>query len=397
MHFAQLDVFRGVAIFMVFLLHSMTPVFGFDRLPWSENGILRSFENLPLTFLPMSPALLGWAGVAVFFVVSGFCIHLSVEGTGNRSWMAYFVRRWFRIYPPYVAAVVLFSFILVHPFDERPDAWQLISHFLLLHNFDSSTYYGINGSLWSIAVEWQLYLLYPVLRWMMGKWGVSGALGLTAMLEITLRTADGIGATWGSGELPTWLRGAPLFFWFSWALGAAIAELHLRGRLVRMNGMIALLPALGGVVSYFIKPLVPLGFPLFAVAAGLVLIASLQVHVGDALHGSLRTHTWHSRAAAWMGGHFAFAGTASYSLYLFHQPLLFGMPLWIKSLLARDFIPPIMMLMFCLLMWIPMVLLSRGAFLLLERPSSAAGRRLAVCLTRVTPSVDGMRPANSKA
>ena len=39
----------------------------------------------------------------------------------------------------------------------------MLSHLFLVHNFNPDWYYGINGAFWSIAVESQLYVLYPVL------------------------------------------------------------------------------------------------------------------------------------------------------------------------------------------------------------------------------------------
>ena len=49
-------------------------------------------------------------GVAIFFVVSGFCIHLSFRRGAPGDWRGFFIRRFFRIYPPYFLAVLIFAF-----------------------------------------------------------------------------------------------------------------------------------------------------------------------------------------------------------------------------------------------------------------------------------------------
>src|SRR4029079_6537576 len=102
------------------------------------------------SFLLVLPATLGSAGVAVFFAVSGFCIHLSFQR--NPESRDYIFRRFFRIYPPYLFALVLFAFIYPPTrlsFASLQDFTQLLSHLFLVHNFGSSTFNGINGAFWS--------------------------------------------------------------------------------------------------------------------------------------------------------------------------------------------------------------------------------------------------------
>src|SRR3974377_361898 len=97
-HIDFLDHVRGLAILSVFLFHSLNESFHRSSLPW--NGWFRDF-SVPKSFLLLLPASFGWAGVAIFFVVSGFCIHYSFHLQG-REWRSFFIRRFFRIYPPYL-------------------------------------------------------------------------------------------------------------------------------------------------------------------------------------------------------------------------------------------------------------------------------------------------------
>lgn len=75
----------GVAILVVFAYHSLGALFGRQQLSWHQ--WFPDF-NVPRSFLLLLPITLGWAGVALFFVVSGFCIHLSFSK--SPQWSLFF-------------------------------------------------------------------------------------------------------------------------------------------------------------------------------------------------------------------------------------------------------------------------------------------------------------------
>jgi peptidoglycan/LPS O-acetylase OafA/YrhL len=97
-----LDVWRGVACLMVVLHHA-----GFTVLFETAGG------TGPEAWLRRTVALVLWRmnlGVALFFVISGYCIGASVDATRRRGMnpLAFLGRRIWRIYPPYWAAVLWF-------------------------------------------------------------------------------------------------------------------------------------------------------------------------------------------------------------------------------------------------------------------------------------------------
>lgn len=105
-----IDILRGLAIFLVLIFHALGTSFRSDHLRWGS-GLFPNFDVAP-SFLLLLPATFGWAGVAIFFAISGFCIHNSY--TRDQHFDAtrrYLIKRTFRIYPPYIASLFLFSFL----------------------------------------------------------------------------------------------------------------------------------------------------------------------------------------------------------------------------------------------------------------------------------------------
>jgi peptidoglycan/LPS O-acetylase OafA/YrhL len=102
----------------------------------------------------------GWAGVDLFFVLSGFLVgsllFREYRETGALNFGRFFIRRAYKIYPPFW---VFMSFLIV---------WSLVAHGgvgnLLPDLFFYQNYVrGIWGTNWSLAVEEHFYLLLPAL------------------------------------------------------------------------------------------------------------------------------------------------------------------------------------------------------------------------------------------
>lgn len=119
---------------------------------------------------PFVAALLlaGEAGVTLFFVLSGFLLFLPYARALllKSAWPSvrrFYLRRALRIIPAYY--LCLFTLILLeHREYFQPDHWQQLGLFLVFF-MDSSnaTYQAINGPFWTLAVEWQFYLILPLL------------------------------------------------------------------------------------------------------------------------------------------------------------------------------------------------------------------------------------------
>src|SRR5262249_41376112 len=158
-------------------------------------------------------------GVAVFFFISGFFIHFGYQSSTRYGFKGFFLRRFFPIFPAYLGALLFFFFIDPAPrlgFPTSRGLLQFFRPFFFVPNFLDYRYFlGINGVFWSIAVEVQLYALYPLLLLIVRRVGWKGALILTAILELTLR---GICGAFDISPYAPWTMffRLPFSFWFSW-------------------------------------------------------------------------------------------------------------------------------------------------------------------------------------
>lgn len=141
----ELDSLRGVAILLVVFYH------GFF---WS-NG-LSGLSGIPKLFVNLTR--IGWLGVNLFFVLSGFLITgiLADSKTKEHYYRRFYVRRALRILPAFYALLLVLCFI-----PSQSKAYLVLS-FFYLSNLASPL--GIRMTytmLWSLAVEEHFYFLWP--------------------------------------------------------------------------------------------------------------------------------------------------------------------------------------------------------------------------------------------
>lgn len=135
--------------------------------------------------------------VDIFIVLSGFCLILPVarDGTLHGGAWRFYGRRARRILPPFYAALLFSVFVLiaVETLRDKPleiSLPALLANALLLQDILPKLNL-FNGPFWSIAVEWQIYFLFPALVWILSKHGKRGVLifalvvsgALTAFLQ----------------------------------------------------------------------------------------------------------------------------------------------------------------------------------------------------------------------
>ncbi len=148
-HVPELDGIRAIAIWLVLIVHVV--------MHGSPSG--SSLHGVPrVAFLAVSHM---WLGVDLFFVLSGFLITGILLDAKRRPdyYRTFFVRRALRIVP--IVAVVLVAMSLLEP---GYSAWYAFGA-LFLADFVPSAHVAVPPGappLWSLAVEEQFYLLWPV-------------------------------------------------------------------------------------------------------------------------------------------------------------------------------------------------------------------------------------------
>lgn len=119
-------------------------------------------------------AMMGYTGVMLFFVLSGLLLFMPyaralIFGERWPSARQFYLRRAFRIIPAYYVSLCLIV-LLLQPQYLQPSHWKELGLFLLFF-MDSSqqTFKQLNGPFWTLAVEWQFYLLLPLLALVLRK------------------------------------------------------------------------------------------------------------------------------------------------------------------------------------------------------------------------------------
>jgi peptidoglycan/LPS O-acetylase OafA/YrhL len=174
----------------------------------------------------------GFVGVFLFFVISGFCIHLrwakatAAGRVPDMAFLPFWKRRWRRLYPPYLIVLALFLLLGASRGDVRVNGfffYDQLMHLLMLHNLDKSTVYSINSVFWTLAIEEQLYLAYFLLLSVRTRFGWTWALLMCAAARVGWYI---FGNFW-SYPLLGWhvpVNESALTHWFTWALGALAVE-----------------------------------------------------------------------------------------------------------------------------------------------------------------------------
>jgi len=214
-----IDILRAVAALSVLISHIGT---------YSYPGIIgKSINNI---FMILNDNLI-WAnkglhgGVIIFVVVSGFCIHLGSRSLPNKNFLKiYTIRRFFRIYPLFIFALICgyVALFFTNGLNVNSDILQnfLSSIFLLYSLIPVLPPLG-NEILSTVIVECMLYVFYPLI---IGIFKKQWRLLIAILLLIHLCSFSLIFFT--SME-PVWIQRNFFTVILYWWLGAYAADLIL--------------------------------------------------------------------------------------------------------------------------------------------------------------------------
>lgn len=350
------DALRGLAALQIVLYHVRVDLWVGFREVRGNPELYNWFERaVALVSLPFSFS----AGVMIFFVISGFCVHLpEASSSAPLNLKSYACRRFFRIYPPYIAAIALTALV---------EAWLYLRGWTpalnvriwaeaaaMAHNYFGHGQWRANPSLWSLPVEMELYLVYPLFLLFSRRCGMAKSFFSVAAISIL---AAALGANW------TLLAGNFLIYWPIWCAGAALAQAYRNGTLPRWNWYCwigvagAALLAMAAARQNWNHTLQNYGWGTVGFA---LLWWSLQ---------KPRSLEPANRALRFVAG----VGVISYSLYLIHFPFFrVAGQLWMDVFGAKpgNFLVPIFFVAVSLLV-------ARLFYRLIEQPSHRLARDMA--------------------
>jgi peptidoglycan/LPS O-acetylase OafA/YrhL len=332
----SIDALRGIAALGVVFYHAVEQG---DRVV--PNNLLK----YPVRLLQLGTSF-GYIGVFLFFVISGFCIHLQWararvnEQEPQIQFGAFWKRRIRRLYPPYLISFGLFLFLSATSVGLNVThflVYDVVMHLLMLHNLDPKTCYSINGVFWTLAIEEQLYLAYFLLLFLRGRWGWSLALTVCLLARVG----------WMLFSHLVWLRtgiGVPVpeaaaSHWFTWALGAISVEAWLGliklPRWCRNLTLACPLIIVASALSYFLPSISKdtiwhdlawfLMHPLWGV--GFFIVVNRAVIAEDSWVRRARIPSLISVLAT--------LGVFSYSIYLTHELTIMESWRWVNPALGQ--------------------------------------------------------------
>jgi peptidoglycan/LPS O-acetylase OafA/YrhL len=257
----------------------------------------------------------GWAGVDLFFVLSGFLITsvLLKKKKSNNFFTAFFIRRIFRIIPCYYLLLAIFLLIQAVPYFSTNHllvgnkAIPMFSYFSMVHNLYMAHANNLLSISWSIGIEEQFYIVFPFLIYWIDEKKIPFVLGILIVLASIARS-----------HIDDWIPAYVLLPTRMDALsvGALVACFFRHEYFSQIMGkykyhLVSLLIIDMCVCAYlYFKQgdLGPIRHGLFAAAFGISLLFALYPI-------PVYTNILCSRHLQWIG-------KISYSLYLFHYLIL---------------------------------------------------------------------------
>jgi len=312
-----LDGLRGIAILMVVWWHLWL-------FSWLTPNFTLFGHPMSLTLIPGT----GLMGVELFFFISGFVLfypyarHL-FEGKPLQTVKDFAYRRFIKIVPSYVIALVAALLLLWSFSSVREAVWQVVTHLLFIHIFWTDTWVGINGVLWSLGVEIQFYLVFPLICMAFRRWplGTYAAMVAVAVLYRTALGRDHANDYVIMGQMPAYLD------LFADGMLAAWVFVFARSRVAgieryRWLALLVALAAAGGLYA-LLQNLLPQiwaeAYQPWQSTNRLYFGALLAVFTVASLFAY---RWWHAVIANRL---FVFLGIISYNLYLWHNVIMLAM------------------------------------------------------------------------
>jgi peptidoglycan/LPS O-acetylase OafA/YrhL len=273
----------------------------------------------------------GYAGVDVFFVISGYLITRTILtriDAGRFSYVGFFVNRMRRLSPAFLtttAVSFLIGALLLTPAHLKKLAEAAVASVLCVSNiyfWSETSYWDIESAFkpllhtWSLSVEEQFYLIWPPLLL------IASRANNKRIARVALVTTVGLASLVFAGTLSIHHPSAT-FYWMPWRafefmIGAAVIRLEVIARpRGRLWPEIMAASGLAMIIVPFLAYADRTPFPFPGALSPCIGTALLIWAAGS----SLTSRLWNNRPMVW-------TGRISYSLYLVHWPLIIYYNYW---------------------------------------------------------------------
>lgn len=374
-HVGAIDSFRGAAALLVLLFHvGVWLIYPRRSVSIFDHGVSDLVEREGASGLLFASTFgLGFVGVPLFFVISGFCIHWCHARLRKIEARSYILRRLIRIYPLYVfvvGAAFLALALTGRGEDEGITLVNFLWHLAFWHYSGGGMANGGLGVLevlWTISIEIQFYFLYLFVFPIISRFGAGrvalGWMVIDVLYRCFWELSPG-SESWHPALSPERMA---LVRFGEWLVGAYAAELVIRGRGINVYlawaaGATFTLAGLFLGARFELSKEQAMDVPI-AIGSGLILLAAV-VKVQRACRGAV------SRFLRWIG-------VRSYTLYLTHLAVIsvvatvsrrFGVVLgnnWFETLVA------------CLVAFAACLAVADPIYRLIELPSHRLARTIA--------------------
>jgi len=272
----------------------------------------------------------GYLGVDLFFVISGFVITpriISAVSTQNGTLLEFYRKRFYRLFPAFIFSM-LFSTFLIFLFarvsEHKKFANQAFASLVGMANLGairfSGDYFNPNPNpllhIWSLAVEFQIYLFLPLIFFVVGKFDIIKKNNLklqliliciSLILFLYLQGPSRELFNFSSREIQFY---SPITRFWEFGLGGIIhslMKLPNSMKFIKINQKYFFTTIC--LISFTPLNFVPLGMQL-----AITLLTTLAIINGDSANLKSKSNIYKS---------FSYVGDWSYSIYLVHLPILY--------------------------------------------------------------------------